>query len=663
MRRIVPGQRLFLRLICLAVVLSSVPVWLIAGTDWAPVDPNELTMKSDPLAPGASAIVLYRQVDRDDNGRTSHEFNYVRIKILNEEGRKYADVEIPFVKEVSEVVNVRARTIRPDGSIVNFEGKPFEKSIVKAKGMKYLAKTFTLPDVQPGGIIEYYYTYNYPEYYIYDSHWIISDELFTRHAKFSLKPYSSSYQRFSVRWSWQDLPPGSAQPKEGPDHIIRLEVFNVPPFQTEDFMPPENELKARVDFIYSEENFAADADAYWKNVGKRLYDRLEGQVGKRAVLDQAVSQIVSPGDAPEVKLHKIYARVQQMRNTSYEVQKTEQEEKRDKEKNTNTLADVWKQGHGNGTQLTWLYFALLRSAGFEAYGVMVSDRAHYFFNQKSLDSSRLNANLVLIKLDGKDIYCDPGALFAPFGMLPWAETGVLGLRLDKDGGSWVHTPVPPSSVSRVERTAQLKLSDTGELEGKLTLTYTGLEAMVRRREERNEDEAERKQFLEDQVKEYIPTGTDVELTNHPDWSNSASDLTAEFNLKVPGWVSSAGRRVLFPVALFGEPEKHVFEHAGRVHSIYFEFPFQKIDDVTVELPAGWKVSSLPPPVKQGSQTISYSLKLENENGKLHVIRTLNIDAILVDLKYYTALRNFFQSVRTGDEQQIVLQPGIASASN
>ncbi|MGB7552943.1 MAG: hypothetical protein WBM04_01120, partial [Candidatus Korobacteraceae bacterium] len=75
------------------------------------------------------------------------------------------------------------------------------------------------------------------------------------------------------------------------------------------------------------------------------------------------------------------------------------------------------------------------------------------------------------------------------------------------------------------------------------------------------------------------------------------------------------------------------------------------------------VSSLPPPVKQGSQTISYSLQLENENGKLHVIRTLNIDAILVDLKYYTALRNFFQSVRTGDEQQIVLQPGIASASN
>ena len=61
------------------------------------------------------------------------------------------------------------------------------------------------------------------------------------------------------------------------------------------------------------------------------------------------------------------------------------------------------------------------------------------------------------------------------------------------------------------------MSETGELEGKLTVKYTGLEAMVRRREERNEDAAERKKFLEDQVQEYIPTGSEVELTNHPDW--------------------------------------------------------------------------------------------------------------------------------------------------
>jgi Domain of Unknown Function with PDB structure (DUF3857) len=96
-----------------------------------PVSPDELKMTSEPNAPGAHAIILFRQVDRYDNEKTSHEDNYVRVKILTEEGRKQADVEIPFFKGDSDVVNVHARTIRPDGSIVNFEGKTFEKTLVK----------------------------------------------------------------------------------------------------------------------------------------------------------------------------------------------------------------------------------------------------------------------------------------------------------------------------------------------------------------------------------------------------------------------------------------------------------------------------------------------------------------------------------------------------
>ena len=663
MRHLVASQRLLLRSLCLAVLLSSIPGRLVAGTGWAPIDPKELAMKSEPLAPGAAAIILYRQVDRDDNGTTSHEFNYVRIKILNEEGRKHADIEIPFVKDENDVVQLKARTIRPDGSVVNFEGKAYEKSIVRAKGVKYLAKTFTLPDVQVGSIIEYSYTYDYREHYIFDSHWILSDELFTKHAKFSLKPYSSPYQRFSVRWTWQGLPAGTDPPKDGADQVIRLEAFNIPPFQTEDFMPPENELKSRVDFIYSEDAVDKDADAYWKKVGKRLYDSVESWIGKRSSFEQAVSQIVAPGDAPEVKLQKIYARVQQMRNTSFEREKSAQEEKREKEKNAGNASEVWKRGQGNGAQLTWLYLALVRGAGFNAHGIMVSDRAHYFFNPKLQDSSRLNSNVVQVNLNGKDIYCDPGSKFAPFGLLPWAETGVQGLLLEKDATTWVRTPLPDAAVSRVERTAQLRLSDTGDLEGKLTLKYTGLEAMVRRDEEHNEDAAERKKFLEDQVEEYIPTGSNVELSNHPVWDDSASDLVAEFNLKVPGWVSSAGRRVLFPAALFGGQEKHVFEHGDRTHPIYFEFPFQRIDDITVELPAGWKMTSLPAPDKQGNSAIAYNLKLEDDKGKLHITRTLSIGVLLMDAKYYSALRDFYQTVRTGDEQQIVLQPGVATASN
>ena len=650
-------------LVTLLAFAAYRPGTVSAGEGFQPISPEELKMASEPQAPGAPAIILYHQVDRDDNGLTSHEDNYLRIKILAEEGRKYADIEIPFFKGNGNVVGIKARTIRADGSIANFDGKVFEKSIAKAKGLKYLAKTFTLPDVQVGSIIEYSYTYDLSEHYIYDSHWILSDELFTKAAKFSLKPYRSNYSNVGVRWTWQGLPPGTVEPKQGGDHVVRLEAKNIPAFQTEDFMPPENELKSRVDFIYSDELFENDPDKFWKKTGKKLNDQLEGFVGKRTAMEQAVAQIVSADDPPETKLQKIYARVQQLRNTSYEVQKTEQEKKREKEKDANNVEDVWKRGYGNGVQLTWLYLALVRAAGFEAYGVWASDRRNYFFMSKMMDRTRLDANVVLVKVNGKEIYCDPGAAFTPFGLLTWPETGVQGLRLDKDGGTWVRTVLPESSASRIERRANIKLSDGGDIEGKLTITFTGLEAILRRMEERNEDEAERKKFLEDQVKEDIPAGSEVDLTKQPEWNSSEAPLTAEFNLRVPGWASAAGRRAMLPATLFSAREKHMFEHADRVWPIYFRFPYKATDDVNIQLPAGWLVESVPKEEDKDLKGTEYSLKVEKNNGMVHIQRALRSDLFMVPKDSYSVLRGFFQFVKSEDEQQVVMQPGGTTASN
>jgi hypothetical protein len=280
-----------------------------------------------------------------------------------------------------------------------------------------------------------------------------------------------------------------------------------------------------------------------------------------------------------------------------------------------------------------------------------------------MDASKLDANMVLLKLNGKDVFCDPGAAFTPFGLLPWHETNVMGLRMDKDGGGWIQTSLPASSDSRIERKAKLKLDEsTGSLEGKLTVTYTGLEALWRRVDERHQDDAERKKFLEDEVREYVPAAIDVDLLKQPDWSSSEAPLVAEFDLKVPGWASAAGRRAMVPVGLFSAPEKRVFEHAERVHPIYFRFPSEKVDDVTIDLPLGWLVGGTPPAQDQNAKVVAYTLKVDHDPGALHWTRTLNVDLLLVDTKYYPALRNFFQVVRTGDEAKIVLQPATATSN-
>ena len=636
----------------------------ISADEWLPITPEELKMTSEPKAPGAPAIILYRQIDRDDSdARTPHEYNYVREKIFTEEGRKYADVEIPFFKENENVVGIRARTIRPDGSIVNFDGKVYEKEIVKARGVKFLAKTFTLSDVQAGSIIEYHYMVDFAENYVFNSHWTLSEELFTKLGKYSCKPYG----QFALQWSWPNgLPQGTAPPQKQTDargDFIRMEARDIPAFQVEDDMPPENAIKFMVDFIYSDGDVEREPEKYWKKRGKRLYDQAESFVGKRKAMEQAVSQIVSPNDSPETKLQKIYARVQQLRNTSFEREKTEQEQKREKEKEINNVEDLWKRGYGNGYQITWLFLGLARAAGFDASPVMISTRDDHFLRKNLMNGRDLRTNVVVVRLDGKDKYFDPGYIFTPFGLLPWFETDTPGLKLDKDGGTWVMTSLPDSSDSQIVRKADLKMNSEGTLEGKLTVTLTGLEAAWRRFEERNEDEAHRKKFLEDYVRETVPATIEVDLTNKPDWASSSPSLVAEYNLKVPGWVSGAGKRALLPVGLFSAPEKHVYEHATRVHPLYFQFMYQKADDVQIELPLGWQVSSLPQPVSQDAKLIVYNLKTENKNGTLHLERHLTVDLITLEQKYYPTLRNFYQMVKNSDEQQIVLQPVAISSSN
>ena len=443
------------------------PGWAIG---FQPVNPDELKMTSEPKAPGASAIILYREVDRDDRGLTGHEDVYFRIKILTEEGRKNADIEIPFFSSQGQINNLHARTIETDGMIVNFSGRPFDKSIVKVRGVRYMAKTFTLPNVQVGSILEYYYTLDFDEYFLSNSHWILSWDLFTKNAKFSLKPY----ERLGVRWNWHELPVGSGKPVQEASREIHLEAVDIPAFQTEDYMPPENELKSRVDFIYSDDIADKEPAKYWKTIGKTRNQLMESFINKKKAMEQAVAEIVSPGDSAEVKLQKIYSRVQQIRNTSYEREKTEQEQKRDKAKDANNVEAVWKKQYGDAGEITWLFLALARAAGFDASGMVLADRSNYFFYPEIMDGQRLDANVVVVKLNGKDVFFQPGAAFTPFGMLPWYATAVQGLKLDKEGGSWLLTSMPGSADSGIQRMAQLKITDTGDLEGKLTVTYTGL---------------------------------------------------------------------------------------------------------------------------------------------------------------------------------------------
>src|SRR6516162_7665500 len=169
--------------------------------------------------------------------------------------------QIPHLEKEYRIEGIRARTVEPDGTAVEFSGEVFDKLVAKAKKVQFQAKTFTLAGVGPGCIIEYSYQTRWHEnlsdalkssgqymsdaYAILTARWMIPEDLFTRRARFSLRPLLN----YRLMWDTMGLPKDT-QPHQQGDGSVLLELTNVPAFTEEPFMPPERMVKSRADFFY-----------------------------------------------------------------------------------------------------------------------------------------------------------------------------------------------------------------------------------------------------------------------------------------------------------------------------------------------------------------------------------------------------------------------------
>jgi uncharacterized protein DUF3857/transglutaminase superfamily protein len=638
-----------------SVVLRGVFVSLLSlssgacviADDWLPVNSTDLAAKDSADKPGAHAIYLYREDVRDDT--QSHEDIYERIKIFTEEGKQYGDIEIPYYRDVFSITNVRARTIRPDGSTAEWNGKLLDKTVVKARGYKVQEKTFTLPEVEAGCIIEYKYRMALNTSYLYDNTWEIQKGLFTKEAKFSFHA-SPLYDLVSIPYGVSASTPISKE-KDG---TMRFDIQNVPALEKEDYMPPEEAVRSRVDFYYTSHG-TIDPDKFWKNTGEFWFEGSERYIGHRKAISEEVGRTVGPDDSPETKLRKLYARVQMIRNTSFEREKTIQEVKRENQKANDNVEDVLKHGVGNGVEIDYLFCGLARAAGFEASVVRVSTRNVHFFTKTMLEANKLNDVVISVKLGDKDVYLDPGNAHAPYGLLPWSETGVQGLKLDKDGGQFVTTTSASPDDAVTKRVGKLVMADDGLVNGRLTVTYTGQEALYRRLEADENDDAQRAKSLIDEVKALVPAGATVELTNSPDWNGPDAPLVAEFDVKSRAWGTQTGRRLLVSQSFFSHPVARQFEHPSRTYPIYFDYPYTDLDDITLQLPLALHAASLPATQVRTNGLGFYEISSENQGASLRLVRKMGVSGILYPAQSYAAIRNFFNQVRAGDEQQIVLE--------
>ncbi|HEY6443737.1 MAG TPA: DUF3857 domain-containing protein [Candidatus Acidoferrales bacterium] len=633
-----------------------------AGGDWLPIPPEDLTLKDNAKQPGADAMVLYREVNVD--AKEASVDNYLRIKVFTQTGvEQQADIELPYNKAQESIRAIRARTIRPDGSVVEFQGKPFDKEIVKGSGIKYLAKTFTMPDVQPGCIIEYSYREQYDDRFYWTLGWTVQYDLFTRLARFSIKPDDSSYS-LPLSYRIYALPTGTP-PIQKQGSLYTLEIRDLSGIEQEQLMPPPSALQARVEFYYRnrDEPESETPDQYWKRMGKTWNGQVDHFLDKKKELAAEVSQDVNGSDTPEMKLRKLYARAGKIRNLDIEDEKSQKETKQEDIKPNNNVDDVLKHGYGHGLDINFLLIGLARAAGFDAADLRVAPRSGmYFFPQR--ESARdLGAELVWVRAGSKDYYLDPAAHYYPFGVLPWYETAANGLRVTKDGSEIVTTPPPVAANATTVRHADLNVDSQMEITGRLEVEFGGQEAATRRYDNRDEDDSGRKKALGDEIKGWLPLGSTFEVTGVSDWDDAEKPIRVEGTLKIPSFVKSAMQRMLMPLEMFQTSEVGWFQSQKRVNEVDFTNPYERSDDLIIHLPPGYKIEALPVAQKLAPGPVSYEISATQQENTLEVKRHLLISNIRFPKESYFGLRSFFSIVRTDDNAQAMFQMAQQAKNN
>ncbi|WP_188552282.1 DUF3857 domain-containing protein [Edaphobacter dinghuensis] len=655
-----------------ALLILSSP--LARAEQWITPTPEELSMTSQPEVPGAAAVYLYREEITEDKMHAMHV--YERLKVLTESGKKYANVELGYSSSFDNgsisIDEIQGRTIHPDGTIIPFTGKPYQKLVEKSQGTKYMAKVFTLPDVEVGSIIEYRYDQRLDDNFFMAPRWYIQSDLYTRKAHYVWRPTSKTlisndgHHNLTNAIAWTPILPAGTELQHTTmpavdfnpgQQIFELNVHDIPPVPNEDYMPPISSLSYRVLFYYTPYR---NSDDFWKNEGKywsKMHDKF---IGPGPGVEAAVKTLTLPTDTQEQKLRKLYAAVMQLENTDFTREHTNAEEKADSGKPIRSTDDVWERKRGSSDQLSDLFVAMVRAAGMKAYVAAVTNRDKNIFLPSYFSLGQLDDDLAIVNVDGKEQYFDPGSRFCPYGSLAWKHSFAEGLRQTDDGTTVAKVPGQPYTASRIQRVGDLNMDVHGVATGQITMVYIGAPALYWRQRSLKGDATSLEHDLRTSVEDLLPAGMDVKVVSIDKLADYEQPLRVSF--MVHGEIgSSTGKRLIVPADIFEVNAKPSFPHEKREIPVYFDYAFVDQDAVRVSFPASLKVESMPTKDQLQFQNLAaYDISTASTPTSVTFRRNYSLGTIIFLPNEYTGLRSFYSKMETDNQGSIVLISAPAS---
>ncbi len=629
-------------------------------------------MKTPKVEPDADAEAIFWEVRIDDSSDDNLSMqHYVRLKIFTDRGReKYSKLDIPFSKG-TKIKDIAARVIKPDGSIVEVGEKDiFEREIIRANGVKVKAKSFAVPNLEPGVIIEYRYREGISDAGAAGMHLKFQRDIPLQTLSYYYKPYNKkkpNYQSFNFHDTT------FVEDQKGFWVATRT---NVPALKEEPEMPPEDQvvpwmLLQSVRINYEVEGFGFTISikdpsipmAYWAAVGndKSFLAKFMNKPDKD--LKKAATEIVGSAQTDEDKLRKLYEFCQtQINNTSFDTSLNDDQRK--KLPKNESLGDVLKHKSGSSQFIDLLFGGLANALGYDARIAFSGNRSEMFFKPEMANESFVHPAAIAVKVGDGWKFFNPGLKFLPCGMLIWYEEDVWALLVGEKEFTWIRTPFTGPEKTRAHRKGTFTLLEDGTLEGDVRIEYTGQSALTYRLENYDKSDNKREEDLKEELKQRLSTGevSNVAIENLNDGDKP---LVQTFKIRVPQYAQKTGKRLFLEPSFFEYGEPSLFSSATRKYDIYFHYPWSHDDVVEFALPSGYGLENAEKPAPFGAGVISkYNVSLgvtpDHKTLVLHREFFFGGDGnLLFPHTAYDQIKLLFDQLHRNDEHTITLKQAAA----
>ncbi len=562
---------------------------VFAGDDvWREVTPAELQMKTPKVEPDADAEAIFWEVRVDDGSVDQLVMKYyIRVKIFTERGReKYSKIDIPFAKGM-KIKDLMARVIKPDGTIIEL-GKTdvFEREIAKQDKVKVKAKSFAVPNIEPGVIVEYQYKKVIPGGSASNMRMEFQHDIPIQTISYYFKPYNNvRYMTFNMEDN------KFIKDKNG---FYRATMENIPALKEEPRMPPEDEVRSWL-LLYYTNDLKGDYTDFWARAGGYIAStwEIKDTLKPGKEIKAAAAQITAGANSPDEQLAKMYEFCKtKIKNITFDTQMTDEEKEKIKpNKSTN---DTYQKLQGTSSEINELFASLATASGLEARLAFGGDRSEKFFNPKQAHTSFIHFSAIAVKVNNQWKYYDPGSLFVPSGMLAWFEEDTSVLLLGYKDYIRTEIPISGAEKSAANRTGRFKLLEDGTLEGTVKIEYTGHLSYLYKMNNYDNSAAKREESLKEEIKKQI-SAAEVSNISIENVSDPEKPFVYEYKIRVPNYAQKTGKRLFLQPGFFEYGTNPLFSSATRKYDIYFQYPWVENDDIEIVLPKGFQLDNAETP--------------------------------------------------------------------